>query len=177
MIGYSKCGDIMIIVEFYFGEYDYQPYYFDEYDYQPYRIGGTIKDMYKITDPTKKYFKLGSKKNKYRLNEVKKNILLFTSLDKLKKYYNISDEINLNISGYCKTYYDKNQTQLHEEYYHNNYIKEGLYKSYYKNGNIEQESMYVNGEINGLSTRYKESGGIYFQHYYKNNELTKRIYP
>ena len=170
MIGYSKCGDIMIIVEFYYLELSID-------NSQPYIVNGIIKDMYKITEPTKKYFKLGSKKNKYRINEVIENILVFTSLDKLKKHYNISDEINLHVSEYCKTYYDKNQTQLHEEYYHNNYIKEGLYKSYYKNGQLEKESVYVNGEINGLSTLYKESGGIYFQHYYKNDKIIKRIYP
>lgn len=171
MIGYSKCGDIMIIVEFTFDEYDDQRYY----NLQPYTINGTIKDMYNIHNPTKKYFRLGSKKNKYRLNFLKKNILVFTSLDKLKTHYNIQDEINLNVSGYCKTYYDKNQIQLCEEYYHNNYIKEGLYKLYYENGNIKQEAMYVNGELNGLLTEYKKFGGIYFQIYYKNNNIYKYV--
>lgn len=170
MIGYSKCGDIMIIVEFYYLE-------LSVYNSQPYIVDGRIKDMYKIMDPTKKYFKLGSKKNKYRINEGKNNITVFTSLDKLKEHYQMPDEINLHVSAYCTTYYDKNQTQLHEEYYHNDYIKEGLYKSYYENGNIKDESTYVNGEINGLSTLYKESGGIDFQHYYKNDKIIKRIYP
>ena len=171
MIGYSKCGNIMIIVEFYFGDYDYQYEIHDE----PYIVQAIIKDMYNILDPTKKYFKIGSQKNKYRLGEVKENINVFTSLDKLKQYYKISDEINLHVSGYCKTYYDKNKTQIHEEFYHNDYIKEGIYKSYYKNGNIERESTYINGELNGISTEYKESGKIYFQHYYKNNKVEKTI--
>jgi len=169
MLGYSKCGNIMIIVEFYFGEYDNCRYQ----SYEPYSVNGLIKDIYNILDPTKKYFKIGSKKNKYRVNEVKENIQVFTSLDKLKEYYKVPDEINLNVSGYCKSYYDKNQTQLHEEYYHINYIKEGIYKSYYKNGIMEEESTYVNGELNGLLTRYFESGKICFEHYYQNNKIIK----
>jgi len=170
MLGYSKCGNIMIIVEFYFGEYDNYQYK----SYEQYSVNGLIKDMYNISDPTKKYFKIGSQKNKYRLNEVKNNIDVFTSLHKLKEYYKIPDEINLNVSGYCKIYYDKNQTQLHEEYYHNNYIKEGIYKSYYKNGKLEEESIYLNGLLNGLHTRYFESGKICMQHYYQNNKIIKR---
>lgn len=64
MIGYSKCGDIIIIVEFNFGTNDYQRYRIYEQcePYEPFTVNGLIKDMYKITDPTKKYFKLGSKK-------------------------------------------------------------------------------------------------------------------
>ena len=159
----------MVIVEFNFSNYQY-----DNHD-EPYTVSAIIKDMYNILDPTKKYFKLGSQKNKYRLGELKENIKVFTSLDKFKVYYNIPDEINLHVSGYCKTYYDKNQTQLHEEFYHNDYIKEGLYTSYYKNGNIENESNYINGKLNGLSTYYYESGKIYFQLYYKDNQSIKTI--
>ena len=176
MIGYSKCGDIMIIVEFYFDENAYKIKYIKDKS-QPYIVDGIIKDMYKITEPTKKYFKLGSQGNKYIINREKERITVFTSLDKLKEHYQIPDEINLHVSAYCKTYYNKNQTQLHEEYYHNNYIKEGLYKSYYKNGQLEKESTYVNGEKNGLSTLYVESGSIYLQDYYKNDVIIKRIYP
>jgi antitoxin component YwqK of YwqJK toxin-antitoxin module len=170
MLGYSKCGNIMVIVEF-----NYQDTIYNSEE--PYCVSAIIKDMYNIIDPSKKYFKLGSQNNKYRLGELKENILIFTSLDKFKKYYKIPDDLNLHVSGYCKTYYDKNQTQLHEEFYHNDYIKEGLYKSYYKNGNIENESNYINGELNGISTYYKESGKIYFQHFYKTNNGIVQITP
>ena len=83
----------MVIVEFNFSNYQYNN------NDEPYTVSAIIKDMYNIMDPSKKYFKLGSQKNKYRLGELKENILVFTSLDKFKVYYNIPDEINLHVSG------------------------------------------------------------------------------
>jgi len=50
------------------------------------------------------------------------------------------------MTGVIRTYYDKEQTKLKEEYYQVNGKKEGEYKSYYENGNLLEHSIYDNGK-------------------------------
>ena len=40
---------------------------------------------------------------------------------------------------------------------------------------MEEESTYVNVELNGLLTRYFECGQICFEYYYQNNKIIKII--
>lgn len=150
-IGYTLHGNIMIITE----------YYYDDYNrftsYEPIKVCGKVIDMYNIYEPTKKYYRLGSQKNKYKLNETR-DILVYKSLDKLKHDNKIPESINLNVSGMYYSYHKNNN--ICEEYYHINYIKEGTYKKYYENNKLEIECIYVNGNIFGNYTRYNEKGKI-----------------
>lgn len=44
---------------------------------------------------------------------------------------------------------------IKKEYFHNNGIIEGEYKSYYPNGNIKEEAYYINGNLNGVPYLFK----------------------
>ena len=48
-----------------------------------------------------------------------------------------------------RTYHDDEKTKLREEYYEINGKKEGLYKKYYYNGQLEVICNYTDDKING----------------------------
>ena len=52
---------------------------------------------------------------------------------------------------------NKNGTILKKEYFQNNGIIEGIYKSYYVNGQLYEEVNYINGERNGIYKSYREN--------------------
>ena len=57
-----------------------------------------------------------------------------------------------------RTYYDKEQTKLDEEYYEINGKKEGEYKEYYMNGNLKVICNYINNKLNGKYKLYHYNG-------------------
>lgn len=165
-IGYAyRGGNIIVIVDYIYNYYD-PPY-------EPFKVDGKIIDMYNMLNPNQKYFRIGSQKNKYIMHTDTPNpIYIFRSFDELKKYHNISDEINLNISGICRTYHAKrNSDKICEEYFHNNYIKEGVYKKYYENSKLEIEANYVNGILNGEYKKYLPNGKPHIEATYNNGNL------
>jgi antitoxin component YwqK of YwqJK toxin-antitoxin module len=60
-----------------------------------------------------------------------------------------------------RTYYDMEQTELKEEYYEVNGKIEGVYKSYFENGNIDIICNYINGKLNGEYKSYHSNGQLY----------------
>ena len=61
-----------------------------------------------------------------------------------------------------RTYFNKKQTKLKEEYYEVNKRKEGIYKSYFENGNIDIICNYINGKKNGEYKLYYSNGQFTF---------------
>jgi antitoxin component YwqK of YwqJK toxin-antitoxin module len=64
-------------------------------------------------------------------------------------------------TGVIRTYYDNEKTKLHEEYFEVNGKKEGIYKQYWKNGNLKEICNYINGEMNGIYKLYYETGPLF----------------
>jgi antitoxin component YwqK of YwqJK toxin-antitoxin module len=59
-----------------------------------------------------------------------------------------------------RTYYDLEQTKLKEEYFEVNGKKEGMYKSYYFNGQLWIICNYIDGKINGEYKSYFDNGQL-----------------
>ena len=49
--------------------------------------------------------------------------------------------------GIVRTYHDDAKTILHEEYFINAGKKEGIYKSYYPDGQLKEEVNYIDGKV------------------------------
>jgi antitoxin component YwqK of YwqJK toxin-antitoxin module len=49
--------------------------------------------------------------------------------------------------------------------------KEGLFKTFYENGNIKSEDNYQNWKLNGVCKSFYENGNIKSENIYRNNEL------
>lgn len=60
---------------------------------------------------------------------------------------------------------------LKEEYFENNGKIEGVYKKYYKNGNINVEWNYINGLRNGMSKKYYINGHLNWKCNYSNDKM------
>ena len=71
-----------------------------------------------------------------------------------------SDKNNFKIifSGVIRTYYDQDETKLKEEYFVHNNKKEGIYKRYYKNGQLWEKVNYINNKKNGIEKSYWKNG-------------------
>ena len=65
-----------------------------------------------------------------------------------------------NYSGVDRTYYDPEKTRLKSEVFIHNSKKEGIYKSYYKNGQLWEEVNYINDIENGIYNSYHENGQL-----------------
>jgi antitoxin component YwqK of YwqJK toxin-antitoxin module len=83
-------------------------------------------------------------------------------------------------NGLIKSYYDKEyQKIIKREVNYLNDIKNGQEKEYYRNGNINVESIYVNDKLNGLYKYYYENGNIKIECNYVNNKkegISKEYY-
>ena len=55
----------------------------------------------------------------------------------------------METSCIIKTYHDNHNKIIKEEYYQNNGKKEGVYKTYYYNGQIKFEVNYIDGKKEG----------------------------
>ncbi len=69
-----------------------------------------------------------------------------------------------------RRYYDMEQTKLKEEYYEIDGKKEGVYKSYFENGNIDIICNYIDGKLNGEYKSYHMNGQLNFI----NNKVIKK---
>ena len=65
-----------------------------------------------------------------------------------------------NYCGVVRTYYDNAKTRLKEEYFINAGKKEGIYKSYYSNGQLWYEVNYIDNKREGICKSYYENGQI-----------------
>ena len=81
--------------------------------------------------------------------------------------------VDMNFVGVMRTYHDKKQTKLKEEYFINSGKKEGIYKSYYKNGQLEEEVNYINDKKNGNFKQYYNNGKLWKEVNYING---KKVY-
>lgn len=62
-----------------------------------------------------------------------------------------------NSNGYNRITFPEGNKEV---YFEKNGKKDGIYKSYYKNGNLKEEIDYKNGVKNGVSREYYESGEL-----------------
>lgn len=126
---------------------------------------------------TKEEFKkIGSQNKKYILNQslnseyinYKKRYEYYISMESLisHNYKNIYKY--KEISGIYKIY--NKEGDLIEEYFHNNFVKEGEYKIYNKNGVLIMNEYYINGIKNGISKEYNDNGDIILEITYNNGE-------
>ena len=70
-----------------------------------------------------------------------------------------------------REYYETGEVE--EESYYVNGELEGKYTEYYKNGKIEEEGTFKDGELEGKYFHYNKEGGIKKEEIYKNGELVK----
>ena len=63
-------------------------------------------------------------------------------------------------TGVIRTYYDKEQTKLKTEYFQLNGKRNGIYKSYHSNGQLESEVNYIDGKENGIHKSYYKNGQL-----------------
>ena len=97
-----------------------------------------------------------------------------------------SDKNNFKIifSGVIRTYHDEEKTQLKEEYFISDNKKEGIYKSYHNNGQLNVEVNYIDGKMNEIYKSYHYNGQLnvevnyiddkrngIFKSYYNNGQL------
>jgi antitoxin component YwqK of YwqJK toxin-antitoxin module len=59
-----------------------------------------------------------------------------------------------------RIYYTTEETILKEEYFQINYKKEGVYKSYYPNGNLYKIGNYVDDKLEGECKEYYQNGKL-----------------
>ncbi len=57
-------------------------------------------------------------------------------------------------TGVIRTFYDKEETKLKEEYFVVNRKREGIYKGYYENGQLKEICNYINNKLNGICREY-----------------------
>lgn len=78
-----------------------------------------------------------------------------------------------NDCSYVRLYYDNGI--LHKEYFQinnkNGCIREGPYKEYYKNGQLQYELNYVDNQIHGLFKIYYENGILQKEINYINGKI------
>ena len=71
-------------------------------------------------------------------------------------------------TGVVRTYYDKEQTKLKEEYFLVNGKKEGIKKLYYDNGKLSSIGSYVDNWMDGEFKSYYNNGQIQMICYHNN---------
>jgi len=75
--------------------------------------------------------------------------------------------------GLVKTYYPNGK--IESEIIYVNKIREGAAKFYYENGNIRQEFSYVNGKVDGLVKEYFENGKLKLTYNIENGKKEGRV--
>jgi antitoxin component YwqK of YwqJK toxin-antitoxin module len=65
--------------------------------------------------------------------------------------------------SYIKTYHNNNNKTINEEYFENNGKKEGIYKSYFENGQLCIEANYIDGKENGIFKSYFRNGQLFIE--------------
>jgi antitoxin component YwqK of YwqJK toxin-antitoxin module len=97
-------------------------------------------------------------------------------------------EIEHYSSGGFITHYDKEKTKVKEEYFKMNGKMNGIYKSYWKNGQLCTEVNYIDDIMNGIKKSYFPNGqleeelnyidgkknGIY-KSYWENGQLEEEV--
>ena len=85
-------------------------------------------------------------------------------------------EIHDNYCGVVRTYYDDAKTRLKEEYFINAGKKEGIYKLYGYNGQLDEEVNYIDGLKNGITKSYYYENGQLKEEYFINAGKRNGIY-
>jgi len=145
----------------------------------PYKIYNIISSTFftkiiRIYDinTNEEYKKYGSLDKKYILGQSLKDNLfyyLYNYYLTIESIYNHNYEKiykDKNISGEYKKYNEEGE--LVEEYYHNNFIKEGEYKRY-EYSKLKESTFYINNLKNGISIIYNSDGLIEKKMNYNNN--------
>jgi antitoxin component YwqK of YwqJK toxin-antitoxin module len=70
-------------------------------------------------------------------------------------------EINDDFCGVVRTYYDEEKTKIFEEYFKMNGKIEGIYKSYWQNGQLFYEVNYIDDKREGIYKSYWDDGQLY----------------
>ena len=97
-------------------------------------------------------------------------------------------KIDNDYCGVSRTYYDDAKTNLRQEYFANVGKIEGIYKSYWENGQLEVEVNYINGLMNGIYKSYWNNGQLWeevnyidgkkegiYKSYYQNGKLWQEV--
>ncbi len=61
-------------------------------------------------------------------------------------------------TGFIRIFHDEEKTKLKEEYFIHINKKEGIYRSYWKNGQLEDEVNYINGKREGIKKHIWKMG-------------------
>ena len=72
--------------------------------------------------------------------------------------------------GVVRSYHDLAESKLKEEYFVNAGVREGVYRSYYENGQQWEEVNYINGVREGFYKSYYSNGQLWEQVNYINGE-------
>jgi antitoxin component YwqK of YwqJK toxin-antitoxin module len=89
-------------------------------------------------------------------------------------------ENNDDFCGVVRTYHDKEKTKIFEEYFKMNGKIEGIYKSYWKNGQLCCEVNYIDDKREGIYKSYWDDGQLYKEVNYidgKENGIRKLYFP
>tara|TARA_B100001564_G_C20414139_1_gene567055 strand:+ start:182 stop:706 length:525 start_codon:yes stop_codon:yes gene_type:complete len=89
--------------------------------------------------------------------------------DFFKKSKNIENENGLN-----EFYYNYGKGKIRERYYKKEGKKEGVYSSYYENGQLLNEINYKNNKEYGLCKGYYNNGQLMWVRDYKNDKETEK---
>ena len=65
-----------------------------------------------------------------------------------------------NFTGVYREYHDGEKTKIKLEVFMANGKKEGIYKSYYVNGQLKKEVNYIDGKMNGICKLYLLNGQL-----------------
>ncbi len=131
---------------------------------------------------TKEEFKkYGSQNRKYILYDnlntdyinYRERYEYYTSIDSLISHNYEKIYKDKQITGFYKKY--SKEGDLIEEYYHNNFLKEGEYKVYNENGILILNEYYINGIRNGVSMEYNDNGNLILKINYNNGEKIESI--
>jgi antitoxin component YwqK of YwqJK toxin-antitoxin module len=63
-------------------------------------------------------------------------------------------------TGLIKTFYDEEKTKLKEKYFIHENKKEGIYRSYWENGQLWEEVNYINDKKEGINRTYWINGQL-----------------
>lgn len=72
-------------------------------------------------------------------------------------------------TGVYKEYFNNDSEKLKSEVFMNNGRKEGIYKSYWENGQIHEEINYIDDRKNGIYKSYRENGKLWSEGNYIND--------
>jgi hypothetical protein len=86
--------------------------------------------------------------------------------EQLETYFN--DILENGCNGIYKSYYENGA--LEEEYFHNNGEIEGVYKKYHPNGKLKETCNYLNGLKHGKWTQYHDNEKVKYWDDYLNGE-------